>query len=209
MARIRGDSPASQRLILDSGAVLALARGDARARAFLARALELQAQVEIPVAVLAEMVRGGPRDAPVNRVVKAVGTVAEAREIHGRVAGDDARRARRLHGLSGSGAQSGRNGGGRSQRIARVAKPTRALVLKIRKTELADSMCIGRSGRAIGRSPSEVLTYRGLLSGARKAPNRPRHTHFRWWNAPDRPGWALHCRGWDLLYSGVELYCRG
>jgi predicted nucleic acid-binding protein len=39
------------------------------------------------VAVLAETVRGGPRDAPVNRVVKAVGTVAEAREIHGRIAG--------------------------------------------------------------------------------------------------------------------------
>ncbi len=87
MAGTRKGHPAPQRLILDSGAVIALARGDARARAFVARALELQAQVEIPVVVLAETVRGGPRDAPVNRVLKAVGSVAEAREVHGRIAG--------------------------------------------------------------------------------------------------------------------------
>jgi hypothetical protein len=43
--------------------------------------------VEIPVVVLAETVRGGPRDAPVNRVLKAVGPVPEAREAHGRIAG--------------------------------------------------------------------------------------------------------------------------
>jgi predicted nucleic acid-binding protein len=78
---------APQRLILDSGAVIALARGDPRARAFLARALELRAPVEIPVVVVAETVRGGPRDAPVNRVLKAVGFVPEAREVHGRIAG--------------------------------------------------------------------------------------------------------------------------
>jgi predicted nucleic acid-binding protein len=79
--------PAAQRLILDSGAVTALARGDARARAFLARALELRAAVEIPVVVVAETVRGGPRDAAVNRVLKSVGTITELREVHGRVAG--------------------------------------------------------------------------------------------------------------------------
>ena len=78
---------APQRLILDSGAVIALARGDQRARAFLARALELGVPVEIPVVVVAETVRGGPRDAPVNRVLKAVGSVPEAREVHGRTAG--------------------------------------------------------------------------------------------------------------------------
>jgi predicted nucleic acid-binding protein len=76
-----------QRLILDSGAVIALARGDQRARAFLARALELGAPVEIPVVVVAETVRGGPRDATVHRVLKAVGSVPEAREAHGRTAG--------------------------------------------------------------------------------------------------------------------------
>ena len=47
MARTKpADLTASQRLILDSGAVIALARGDTRARAFLARALELAARVE-------------------------------------------------------------------------------------------------------------------------------------------------------------------
>jgi predicted nucleic acid-binding protein len=87
MAKPRRIHSAPQRLILDSGAVIALARGDARARAFIARALELQAQVEIPVVVLAETLRGGPRDAPVHRVLKAVGPVADAREVHGRTAG--------------------------------------------------------------------------------------------------------------------------
>ena len=79
--------PAPRRLILDSGAVIALARRDQRALAFLARALELNVLVEIPVVVVAEVVRGGPRDAPVNRILKAVGSVPAAREVHGRVAG--------------------------------------------------------------------------------------------------------------------------
>jgi predicted nucleic acid-binding protein len=78
---------APRRLILDSGAVIALARGDQRARAFLARALELGALVEVPVVVVAETARGGPRDAPVNRVLKAVGSVPGAHEGHGRTAG--------------------------------------------------------------------------------------------------------------------------
>jgi len=83
----RKDLEAPQRLILDAGAVIALARGKGKARAFLARALELMAPVEIPVVVVAETIRGGPRDAPVNRVLKAVGPVPDAREIHGRTAG--------------------------------------------------------------------------------------------------------------------------
>ena len=83
----RENRQAPQRLILDSGAVIALARGDQRARAFLARALELGVQVEIPVVVVAETIRGGPRDAPVHRVLKAVGSVPVAREAHGRTAG--------------------------------------------------------------------------------------------------------------------------
>lgn len=88
MARDRRESlQAPQRLILDAGAVIALSRGDQRARAFLARALELGAPVEIPVVVVAETVRGDPRDAPVHRVLKAVGSVPESREVHGRTAG--------------------------------------------------------------------------------------------------------------------------
>lgn len=78
---------APQRLILDSGAVIALARGDQRVRAFLARALEAMVLVEVPVVVMAETIRGGPRDAPVNRVLNAIGSVVEDREVHGRTAG--------------------------------------------------------------------------------------------------------------------------
>src|SRR5579862_8422483 len=80
--------PPPRRLILDSGAVIALARLDQRALAFLARALELGAEVEIPVVVVAEVVGGGPRDAPVNRILKAVGSVPAAREVHARIAGE-------------------------------------------------------------------------------------------------------------------------
>lgn len=88
MARAaRQDGPPPRRLILDSGAVIALARGDQRARAYLARAMELGAEVEVPVVVVAETIRGGPRDAPVHWVLKAVGSVPEAREPHGRIAG--------------------------------------------------------------------------------------------------------------------------
>lgn len=88
MAEVRrAGHQAPQRLILDSGAVIALARGEQRARAFLARALELRVPVEIPVVVVAETVRGGARDAPVHLVLKAVGSVPEAREAHGRTAG--------------------------------------------------------------------------------------------------------------------------
>lgn len=88
MARSRGRrSPAPRRLILDAGAVIALSRREPRARAFLARALELGAPVDVPVVVVAETVRGGPRDAPVHRVLKAVGSVPDSREAHGRTAG--------------------------------------------------------------------------------------------------------------------------
>src|SRR5262245_4211662 len=74
MARTRrrqAQAPA-QRLILDSGAVIAWSRGDVRARALLARALELAVDVRIPVSVLAETLRGGSRDAPIHRVRNAV-----------------------------------------------------------------------------------------------------------------------------------------
>jgi len=64
-----------QRLILDSGAVIAWSRGDVRARAVLSRALELALDVRIPPAVLAETLRGGPGDAPIHRVRKAVDVV--------------------------------------------------------------------------------------------------------------------------------------
>ena len=75
-----------QRLILDSGAVLSWSRGEVRSRSLLMRALELGADVRIPVAVLAETIRGGPRDAPIHRVRNAV-DVFPADERIGRLAG--------------------------------------------------------------------------------------------------------------------------
>lgn len=88
MARSRQLERLSPRLlVLDSGAVIALSRGDAGARAFLQRARELMVPVEVPVVVLAETLRGGPRDAAVHRVLKAIGTVPATRESHGRTAG--------------------------------------------------------------------------------------------------------------------------
>ncbi len=75
-----------QRLILDSGAVLAWSRGEPRPRALLKRALDLGMGVRIPVAVLAEVLRGGPRDAPIHRVRNAV-DVFPTDERTGRLAG--------------------------------------------------------------------------------------------------------------------------
>ena len=62
----------AQRLILDSGAVIAWSRGDVRVRALLTRALELALDVRIPIAVLAETLRGGRRDTLIHRVRNAV-----------------------------------------------------------------------------------------------------------------------------------------
>jgi len=51
-------------------------RGDARTRAILREALARPEVLRVPVVVLAETLRGGVQDAPVNRVLKAVGTAA-------------------------------------------------------------------------------------------------------------------------------------
>lgn len=85
--RTRKPQAPPQRLILDSGAVIALSRNDVRARAGLAAALEADAEVSIPAVVVAETVRGRADEAPVNRIVKAVGEVDLADEAVGRVAG--------------------------------------------------------------------------------------------------------------------------
>jgi predicted nucleic acid-binding protein len=87
MAKRTRKPQAPQRLILDAGAVIALSRNDVRARAALAAALEADAEVSIPAVVVAETVRGRADDAPVNRIVKAVGEVDLADEAVARVAG--------------------------------------------------------------------------------------------------------------------------
>lgn len=86
-SRRRVQAPPPQRLILDSGAVIALSRNDPRARAALAAAREVGVDVSIPSVVIAETVRGSAKDASVNRVIKAVGEVNSADERTGRVAG--------------------------------------------------------------------------------------------------------------------------
>jgi hypothetical protein len=83
VARTRRQAP-PQRLILDAGAVIGLSRADVRARAALAAALEAGADVSVPAVVVAETVRDGPADAPVNRVLKAVGWIGVADEAIGR-----------------------------------------------------------------------------------------------------------------------------
>lgn len=86
-SRRRTQAPPPQRLILDSGAVIALSRNDQRARAVLTAARKAGVEVVILSVVVAETVRGSARDASVNRVVKAVGEVAVASEKTGRTAG--------------------------------------------------------------------------------------------------------------------------
>jgi predicted nucleic acid-binding protein len=87
MARRRTTPPSPQRLILDAGAVIALARNDPRARAFVRRAIEFDAEVRVPVVVLAETLRGTPRDAGVHRVLNAVSASLPIDELIGRRAG--------------------------------------------------------------------------------------------------------------------------
>jgi predicted nucleic acid-binding protein len=64
------------RLILDSGALIGWSRGDPRVRAQLREAMARHVVVHVPVVVLTETLRGGPRDAAVNRVLKATGSAA-------------------------------------------------------------------------------------------------------------------------------------
>ena len=62
------------RLILDSGAVIGWSRGDQDVRELLRLAIARNLELWVPVVVLAETLRGGTSDAPVNRVLKSTGT---------------------------------------------------------------------------------------------------------------------------------------
>ena len=77
----------ASRLVLDSGAVIALSRGDSRARAFLTRALKLEVDIEVPVVVVAETLRGTARDAPVHLALNAFGRVRPTTKAIGKLAG--------------------------------------------------------------------------------------------------------------------------
>ena len=87
--RDKEKSPQVQtRLILDSGAVIALARKDLRTSAIVQRAIDARHEVLVPAVVIAETIRGhGPRDAPVNRVLNAIGASFPTDESPARTAG--------------------------------------------------------------------------------------------------------------------------
>ena len=78
----------TRRMILDAGAILALARGDARARVAFARALHEGYVVVIPTPVLAQVHRGGRDRAQVDRVVNAVNATLPTSEQIARRAGE-------------------------------------------------------------------------------------------------------------------------
>ena len=56
-------------LTRDTGALLALERGDSRVRALLRRALEADLPLSVPAGVVAQAWRGGPRQARVARLL--------------------------------------------------------------------------------------------------------------------------------------------
>lgn len=68
---------ANNRIILDSGAITALANEEEAIRVATRKALTAGATLVIPTVVVAESTTiGGPRDAPVNRVLK-LGLIAD------------------------------------------------------------------------------------------------------------------------------------
>lgn len=75
------------RLILASGAVIALAANQPRARQFVERALRERTLLIVPAVVIAETTRGGQRDARVNRILKAVHEITPVTEALAREAG--------------------------------------------------------------------------------------------------------------------------
>ena len=87
-ARRRRRAPArvTDLLVLDADGVSKAASNDRTVQAWLQRARELDADLVISAVTLAELVRGRPRDAAVNRVVKAA-EVMPADEQLARTAG--------------------------------------------------------------------------------------------------------------------------
>lgn len=74
-------------LILDSEGLSKLATGNARVRTYLETAHRRGARVVVSAMTLAEVLRGGARDAPVHRVLSRIVTVPVGPEL-GRAAGE-------------------------------------------------------------------------------------------------------------------------
>lgn len=85
MARTRRRRQALARvtdlLVLDADGVSKAASNDRIAQAWLQRARELDADLVVSAVTLAELVRGRPRDAAVNRVVKAAEVMAADEQL--------------------------------------------------------------------------------------------------------------------------------
>ncbi|MEV0681532.1 PIN domain-containing protein [Actinosynnema sp. NPDC050436] len=74
-------------LVLDSEGLVKIAAGDPRARAYLDTARLRRGRAVVSAVTLAEVLRGGARDAPVHRVLSRVVVVPVTPEI-GRSAGE-------------------------------------------------------------------------------------------------------------------------
>ncbi|MFE9654738.1 type II toxin-antitoxin system VapC family toxin [Micromonospora sp. NPDC006431] len=74
-------------LVLDCEGLVKLSAGDQRARAFLETAHERRARVIVSAVTLTEALRGGPRDAPVHRVLSRITVQPVSAEL-GRRAGE-------------------------------------------------------------------------------------------------------------------------
>lgn len=74
-------------LVLDSEGLVKLSAGDQIVRAFLETARERSARVVVSAITLTEVLRGGPRDAPVHRVLSRI-TVQPVSPELGRRAGE-------------------------------------------------------------------------------------------------------------------------
>lgn len=85
MAGLR--TSANGALVLDSDGLTKLAAGDLRCRARLDAALERRAEVVVSAVTLAEVLRGGRRDAAIHRVLARTTVVPVSREL-GRQAGE-------------------------------------------------------------------------------------------------------------------------
>jgi rRNA-processing protein FCF1 len=67
-----------QAVVLDTGALIAFERGDARIRALVREALKTGARLVIPAGVLGQAWRGAARQAPLRALVKGPTTVVPA-----------------------------------------------------------------------------------------------------------------------------------
>lgn len=86
---------ARRSLIIDAGALIALARNDYRVRSYLIVAHERGVDVLVPPIVVTQTIRGAPQDALINRLLKSRGVAVP-------VVGEDlARQAGRLLATSG------------------------------------------------------------------------------------------------------------